>query len=809
MTIINGTAASETLLGGAGNDTITGAGGNDLARMGDGDDLFIWSLGDGSDKVEGQAGFDTLRFTASAVGESINVTANGTRSRVTGAAVAMDLNGVERIELQALAGSDDLRVFDLSATHVRQVAIDLAGTVGGVVGDGAFDVVSRYGSDGDDIFNVALAGGKVSVTGLSTQVTISHADTTDALFISGGWGNDIIDASALAAGAVKLDLDGDLGNDKLIGSKGDDYVMAGVGNDTVIGGAGNDTALLGAGNDLFLWNPSDGSDTIYCQAGFDTVRVTGSNVNESFIIAPNGGRAALFRDVGAVFLDIDDGERLQVRALGGADSIVVNDLIGTNVKEVAIDLAAAAGGTLADSKVDVVTVGGLATDDFIDVTWTGGKVVASGLTASVSVAHAGATDILAISGGDGSDVINAGALPAGKMSLQLLGGDGDDVILGSAGADAVRGGVGNDVAFLGAGNDVFFWNSGDGSDRINGEAGFDSLQFTGANVIETISILEGSGGHAQVTRDVASITMDLDGVERIRVQALDSADNVIVGDLAGTDVKQVAIDLAAAVGGTVGDGQQDFVTAYGTFGNDIVTLAMSGGAVSVTGLPAQVTIAHADGIDFLTLFGNAGNDTFDASTVPASALRLNIDGGDGNDLLSGSAGDNNLAGDNGNDTVRGGGGNDILLGELGNDRLEGGAGVDNVFGGNGKDVILGGSGDDALDGGWGNDTITGGVGNDTIRYTSTLDGHDVILDFDGDPTGGQDVLNMDALFDALGVLTADRLGRVQITDLGATVDVAVDADGNAGNGFELVVATLYTTDVITKGIGQDVLVGTL
>jgi Ca2+-binding RTX toxin-like protein len=269
----------------------------------------------------------------------------------------------------------------------------------------------------------------------------------------------------------------------------------------------------------------------------------------------------------------------------------------------------------------------------------------------------------------------------------------------------------------------------------------------------------------------------------------------------------VAIDLAAAVGGTVGDGQQDFVTAYGTHGSDNVTVAMSGGTVSVTGLPAQVTVAHGEGIDSLTLLGNGGNDTINAGTVPASALLVNIDGGEGSDLLAGSAGNNNLYGGNGHDTLRGGGGNDLLLGEAGNDHLEGGAGVDDVFGGTGDDVILGGLGDDALEGGWGNDTITGGAGNDTIRYTGILDGHDVILAFDGNATGGQDVLDLDVLFDSLAVATVDRAGRVQLTNTGATVDVAVNADGNAGNGFELVVATLHTTDPIT--IGTDVIVGTL
>ena len=101
------------------------------------------------------------------------------------------------------------------------------------------------------------------------------------------------------------------------------------------------------------------------------------------------------------------------------------------------------------------------------------------------------------------------------------------------------------------------------------------------------------------------------------------------------------------------------------------------------------------------------------------------------------------------------------------------------------------------------DTLNGGAGNDTFRYGDILDGHDVILGFDGDAAGGQDVLNLDALFDWLGVAEGNRAGRVQLTDNGGTVDVHVNADGIGGNGFELHVATLTTAHEIT--LGQDVI----
>jgi hypothetical protein len=66
------------------------------------------------------------------------------------------------------------------------------------------------------------------------------------------------------------------------------------------------------------------------------------------------------------------------------------------------------------------------------------------------------------------------------------------------------------------------------------------------------------------------------------------------------------------------------------------------------------------------------------------------------------------------------------------------------------------------------------------------------------------VLDLDALFDSLGIAASKRAGLVNINDLGNTVEISVNADGKAG--FELLIATLNTVDVITKG--QDMIVGT-
>ncbi len=151
----------------------------------------------------------------------------------------------------------------------------------------------------------------------------------------------------------------------------------------------------------------------------------------------------------------------------------------------------------------------------------------------------------------------------------LNGGDGNDTLTGSGGNDLVVGGRGNDTAFLGNGDDTFVWNPGDGSDTVEGQAGTDTLLFNGANVNENIDI-SANGERVRLFRDVGNVTMDLDGVEHIQLNALGGADTITVDNLAGTDVNQVAIDLGSPPGSGSGDGQSDTIVINATGGNDTI-----------------------------------------------------------------------------------------------------------------------------------------------------------------------------------------------------------------------------------------------
>lgn len=651
--VLIGGDGDDLLAGGAGNDTITGGRGSDVAVMGSGNDRFIWNQGDGSDIVDGQSGFDTLEFNGAGGGENISISANGNQATLFRdlGTITMNSKSVERIEVASLDGADTITVDNLFGTGVKQVAVDLA--LPGGVGDGDTDSVTVNGTTGINHINITASGTMVTVGGLPAEVTIDHAESGDRLSINGGGGSDTIDASALPAGTMVLTLDGGVGNDKIIGGGGDDMLIGGDGSDTVTGGVGKDVASLGAGDDRFIWNQGDGSDIVEGEAGFDTLEFNGFGAGESISISANGDRATLLRDLGGITMDVKSVERIEVAPLGGADNITVNDLTGTGVTQVAIDLAAA-GTAHGDGQSDRVLVNATAGNDVITIDRKGSTVTVSGLAETVTIAHAeSALDRLTVSAGAGNDVIDASQLPDGRIGLALNGDAGNDNILGSRGNDTVIGGVGADTATLGAGDDAFIWNQGDGSDTVDGQGGFDTLVFNGATGGEATDI-SANGTQATLVRDLGTITMHLDSVERIELSPLGGADTTTVNDLTGTGVKEVAIDLAAA-GTTVGDGQPDTVNLKGTAGNDDISITASDALLTVTGLPAEVTIAHAEIADVLSINGGAGNDTIDASASPAGTMGFRLSGGDGNDELLGGAGNDVFAftfGESGDDLIQ-------------------------------------------------------------------------------------------------------------------------------------------------------------
>jgi Ca2+-binding RTX toxin-like protein len=498
------------------------------------------------------------------------------------------------------------------------------------------------GAEANDQIALRLAAGNPAVVQVdvgddgSADFSVPRA-AIESISVKARGGDDqvrIDDSNGAFTNAIPTRIDGGPGNDTIAGGAGPETLNGGPGNDTIDGNGGNDVSDLGAGDDTFVWDPGDGSDTIEGNDGTDNMVFNGAAVSETVDLSANGNRLRFFRNPANITMDVHGVESVDFNALGGPDSVTVNDLSGTDIKNVNLDLAGALGGTTGDGQADRVTVVGTPLNDAIAAAGDASGITVSGLATQVAIQHQEPVDQLFVLGVGGDDAISATGLAAGAASELLEGGDGDDTIAGGPGAETLLGGNGNeaidgnggnDRAALGAGDDTFTWDPGDGSDTINGEDGRDKMVFNGAGVADTVD-LSANGDRLRFFRNPGNVTMDTGGVEFVVFNALGGADNVTVNDLTGTDVISVDLDLAGTLGGTIGDGQIDHVVVNGTNGADAATVAGVAGDVNVTGLAPTIELLHAEATDQLDFETFGVNDTVASGGLAADAIQLLLDG---------------------------------------------------------------------------------------------------------------------------------------------------------------------------------------
>jgi Ca2+-binding RTX toxin-like protein len=476
-------------------------------------------------------------------------------------------------------------------------------------------VLSVIGTSQNDSIVVSRdAAGTLLVNGGSVAIQGPRATVANTRLVElfGLEGNDTLtlnEANGALPGAL---LFGGDGNDTLTGGSGADQLFGQAGNDTLLGKGGNDLLFGGADNDVLTGGGGD--DQVFGESG-----------NDRIIWNPGDGT------------DLDEGG-------DGTDTIEVNGGNGAEVftatpngTRVRFDRVSPAPFSLDIGTAENLTVNMNGGDD----TFTGSNGLASLIQ-------------LVVDGGAGNDTIT--------------GGDGDDLLLGGDGNDTIVGGRGSDVALMGAGDDTFVWNPGDGSDTLEGQAGNDTLVFNGANVSEKFDV-SANGARVRMTRDVGSVVMDLNGVEHVNIAERGGVDSTEVHDLAGTSVTNVQVDLAATPGTGVGDGAVDQVIVDATNAADVVRLVGAPGSVSVEGLAAETTVLSPEVTDRLTVQALDGDDVVDGTALGAGVLSVTEDGGNGNDVLIGSAGDDTLLGGAGDDILEGGAGQDVLDGGAGNNIL--------------------------------------------------------------------------------------------------------------------------------------------
>jgi Ca2+-binding RTX toxin-like protein len=217
----------------------------------------------------------------------------------------MDLNDVESIRFNALGGADNIVVSDLSSTDITEVNVNLAGSTG--TGDGQADRVVANATSDDDVVLVTGDASGTSVLGLAAQVNITGAESAlDKVVISLGAGDDVLEASGLAANGIGLVADGGIGNDVIVGGAGNDTLLGGDGDDVIIGGGGIDVIDGGAGDDVII--QGGGSLTVM-------------NFDEGDQIFLGGSKTAV--DLASAMANAKESDGNVVLDFGGGDTITL------------------------------------------------------------------------------------------------------------------------------------------------------------------------------------------------------------------------------------------------------------------------------------------------------------------------------------------------------------------------------------------------------------------------------------------------------------------------------------------------------
>lgn len=97
--------------------------------------------------------------------------------------------------------------------------------------------------------------------------------------------------------------------------------------------------------------------------------------------------------------------QLDLTALGGVDTVTVEDMTGTGFRHAAIDLSNGAGVGVGDGQADRVTVNGTNGDDDIEVGTVGDAVTVDGLQTDDTVSGSETSDLLQVNARGGDDEV--------------------------------------------------------------------------------------------------------------------------------------------------------------------------------------------------------------------------------------------------------------------------------------------------------------------------------------------------------------------------------------------------------------------
>ncbi len=321
-----------------------------------------------------------------------------------------------------------------------------------------------------DLAKFILANDRLVGNGVDVLISIEQAQLT------GGEGENILDASGFTLGSVTLNGGGDddtlLGgskNDRLSGDDGFDYLNGGTGRDTMTGGAGGDIYVVDDRGDLVIESGIFDFDSVNAFVNY----TLGKNIEELKL----EGTAAI-NGTGNALDNLITGNQANNTLIGlGGDDTLDGDKGNDTLN----------GGTgddtyIVDRPTDVIIE--TSAGDFERVKSTSSKYTLSANLENLTLIDTGIqgtgnaldNNMLGnglgnvLSGASGNDIIN------GSFGDDLLnGGAGDDSLFGDLDNDKINGDDGDDFIDGGVGNDTL--NGGAGEDSFNDSLGIDTYVF--------------------------------------------------------------------------------------------------------------------------------------------------------------------------------------------------------------------------------------------------------------------------------------------------------------------------------------------
>jgi Ca2+-binding RTX toxin-like protein len=573
----------------------------------------------------GPAGIESSGFLAAGEQLTLDVPVNNSPLiDLNGTAEGINSNAsLTRPQQTVVIADNILKIFDKESTNLTGATITITNPQNGaseflsatamgnitIAFDAATSKLTLSGTDTIANYEQVLK----SVTYTNNAVSPNPTSRQIEFVVNDGASFNNLSTAAFTTLTIDLNLNGNSGNDTLVGGPGNDLLSGLAGNDSLDGKAGKDTLDGGLGNDTMIGDAGD--DTYIIDSSTDVINEASITASEIDTV-----QSSITYILGATS-NLENITLTGTSAINATGNSFNNTITGNN----------AANGILGGAGNDTMT-GGAGNDVYI--VDSAGDVISetSALATEIDTVQSGVSYALAA---------NVERLTlTGASAINGTGNSLNNTITGNSAANGILGGAGNDTMTGGAGNDVYIVDSA--GDVIN-----ETSVLT--TEIDTVQSWVSYTLSANVERLTLTGTSAINGTGN-------SLNNTITGNSAANGI----------LGGTGND------TMTGGAGNDVYIVDSAGDVINETSVltteidtvQSWVSYTLSANVERLTLTGTSAiNGTGNSlnNTITGNSADNTLFGGIGNDTMTAGIGGDRLIGASGNDSLTGGDGSDRFI----------------------------------------------------------------------------------------------------------------------------------------------------